>query len=370
LPSSPKIRILPSWEDLQKDPRKILQAALIEEAERDWQKSRALGQEFQGRWVVVQPPAQPLTTPELDALYSLPYQRKAHPSYTQPIPALRTVETSITLHRGCFGGCTFCALGAHQGKEIQSRSARSVLQEIQILAQRPGFSGTISDMGGPTANMYKLGCTKPTGPCRRPSCLFPSVCSYLLTDHQPLCDLLTQAKDIPKVKHIFVASGIRFDLALKDPRYLATLVKNQHISGSMKIAPEHVDDQVLRLMRKPPQGVLVRFLMEWKKLQPHVRRSSINAYFISSFPGSTVQGMKKIMNLARTEHIEVGQMQDFIPLPMTLAGLMYFTGLDPFTGKPIPIIKSAQERRKQREQLVSITPDPRLRKSQKMHPPQ
>lgn len=351
-PQDQSLRVLPGYEEILADKNLLAKAALLAEQE-ELPSGRMLAQVQQGRTVLVNPPAAPLSTRELDALYALPFARAAHPSYTEPVPALVPVRFSIVTHRGCFGGCTFCALGSHQGKLIQSRSQQSILSEIRGLTRHPDFRGTISDVGGPSANMYQITCQRPQGPCTRASCLFPERCSYLSTDHAPQLALLKAASRIPGVKHVFVASGLRYDLALADPDYLPGLVAGRHVSGALKIAPEHTDPQVLRLMRKPPFAFAQKFLNLFRKLADRQKQSAqATAYFIASFPGSTPEAMRTLSNQARQENLRVEQMQDFIPLPMTLAGIMYFTGQDPWTQKPLPVAKRAGERGQQRRILL------------------
>ena len=356
LPADKPVCPLPGYEEILADKTLLARAALEAEQEQ-LPQGRILVQACQKRYVLVYPPAAPLSTQEMDALYALPFTREAHPAYDEKIPALEPVRFSVTTHRGCFGGCTFCVLGAHQGKIIQSRSPHSILMEIQVLAKRPDFRGTITDLGGPSANMYQLTCRRPQGPCSRPSCLFPTCCSHLATSHEPQLALLQAAGRIPGVKHVFVASGIRFDLAMADPKYLDGLMAGQHVSGVLKIAPEHLDTEVLRLMRKPPPGRLNDFLRTYRAVARRLNLPAhITAYFIAGFPGSTPEAMRAAQQFSQAHDLRVEQMQDFIPLPMTLAGIMYYTERDPWTGKPLAVAKTAQERSQQRRILLSRTP--------------
>jgi uncharacterized radical SAM protein YgiQ len=356
LPADKPVCLLPGYEEILADKTLLARAALKAEPEQ-LPQGRILAQACQKRYVLVYPPAAPLSTQEMDAIYALPFTREAHPAYAEKIPALEPVRFSVTTHRGCFGGCTFCVLGAHQGKIIQSRSAQSILTEIRALAKRPDFRGTITDLGGPSANMYQLACRRPQGACSRPSCLFPTRCSHLATSHGPQLALLQAAARIPGVKHVFVASGIRFDLAMADPKYLDGLIAGQHVSGVLKIAPEHLDPEVLRLMRKPPPERLIDFLRTFRAAARRLHQPAhITAYFIASFPGSTPKAMRTAQQFSQAQDLRVEQMQDFIPLPMTLAGIMYYTERDPWTGKPLAVAKTFQERSQQRWMLLGRTP--------------
>ncbi len=352
-PSGPGVRVLPDFEAVSSDPALFLHATLSAETAQFGPAPRVLAQAHGTRWVVVNPPQPPLTPAELDALYALPFARRAHPSTPGPVPALAPVANSVVTHRGCFGGCTFCALGLHQGKTIQSRSVRGVLNEVRRLSSHPDFHGTVTDLGGPTANMFGLGCGRTAGECARPSCLYPARCRYLNVDHGAQIDLLKRVKTVPGVKHAFVASGLRYDLCLEDPRYLRALIAGGHVSGTLKVAPEHVDPGVLRLMRKPGLEVFTRFLEAYRRECRAAGRSAhLTAYTISGFPGSDRRAMARISAYAAEHHLRVEQMQDFIPLPMTVAGAMYHAGLDPWTRRPLAVPKSPSERRAQRHALL------------------
>lgn len=357
LPGDPRLLLLPPFEAVAEDKRLLVRAALDEERGREAHPGRVLCQPHGKRFVVVYPPAPPLSTAEMDAICDLPYARAAHPGYAEPVPALEPVRHSIITHRGCFGGCSFCALGQHQGKLIQSRSAASVLAEARRLAARPDFHGTITDLGGPTANMYSLRCLRPQGLCGRPSCLHPDLCRHLETSHAAQLDLLRQVAAVPGLKHVFVASGVRYDLALCDPAYLDGLAAGGHVSGALKVAPEHADSRVLDLMRKPGWPVFERFVRAYQAAGArHKRRALLTAYFIASFPGGSAEQMRQAAGLARRLGLRVEQMQDFIPLPMTMAGVMYHTGLDLWTGESLAVPRTHQERKQQRRTLLAHKP--------------
>lgn len=361
--------LLPAFEAIAGDKRLLGQAAVAEERGREAHPGRVLCQPHAKRFVVVYPPAPPLNAAEMDAIYDLPYAREAHPSYAEPVPALEPVRHSIITHRGCFGGCSFCALGQHQGKLIQSRSAASVLAEARRLAARPDFRGTITDLGGPTANMYALRCRRSQGPCGRPSCLHPEPCRHLETSHAAQLDLLARVAAVPGVKHVFVASGIRYDLALCDPRYLDGLMRGGHVSGALKVAPEHADARVLELMRKPGWPVFERFARAYQAAAAkHGRRALLTAYFIASFPGGGAAQMHRAAGLAKRLGLRVEQMQDFIPLPMTLAGVMYHLGADPRTNEPLDVPRTQQERKQQRQTLLGQGPARRTRQANSSQP--
>jgi uncharacterized radical SAM protein YgiQ len=352
-PAGRPVLTLAGYDEILAAPELLATTALAEENERDWRAGKTLVQTHGQRLVIVNPPAEPLATEEMDALYGLPFTRRSHPSYSEPIPALAPVANSLVSHRGCFGGCSFCALGAHQGKVIQWRSAESILAEARRLTHLPSFHGTITDLGGPSANMYGLGCVRPAGVCDRPSCLFPDLCPHLATDHARQIDLLRRLSQLPGVKHVFIASGIRFDLALADPRYLRALIADGHVSGALKVAPEHVDPAVLKLMRKPGPKAFERFLEAYRaECRQQGCESHINAYFIATFPGSNRESMHDLSAFASRHHLHVEQMQDFIPLPMTLAGIMYHTGRNPWNGENISVAKSQSERKEQRKILL------------------
>ncbi len=296
----------------------------------------------------------------MDRIYALPYTRLPHPRYKgKEIPAYQMIRHSITLHRGCFGGCAFCTISAHQGKFISSRSLPSVLQEVEHISRMPDFKGTLSDLGGPSANMYRMGGRDPElcRICKRASCAFPDICKNLVTDHAPLLELYSRVKEHPAVKHCFIGSGIRYDLCLHrtgDPkidraneRYLPTVIR-EHVSGRFKVAPEHTAESVLQLMRKPPFSLFHKL----KTLFDSVNRDSgiqqqIVPYFISSHPGSRLEEMAELAVETRDLHFRLEQVQDFTPTPMTLSTTLYYTGHHPYSEQKVYTAKSEQEKREQ-----------------------
>jgi len=353
--------ILPSWEDLQADKSKLLRLTKVVEAQQTPHCGKRLVQMHGNRAVVMEPPAFPLDGPDLDALYEFPFQRLAHPSYTSPVPGFATIKDSIIVSRGCAGGCTFCGLGFHQGKFLSSRSVDSVLKEIRKLTESGSFKGTISDLGGPTANLYAAqnGHVDACKKCHRPSCLWPSICPHFGIQEQPGLDLLRGARKQPGVKHVFVQSGIRMDVALRTPEYMKELVQN-HVSGHMKVAPEHMHPEVLRRMRKPA-GDFPAFMEKFFELSEDAGKEQyLVPYFISSFPGCTEKEMGAVEEFLKKEKWNLQQVQDFIPLPMTGSAAMYVTGLDINSEKPIPVVRNAGDRERQKRMLrPNLDPKPR-----------
>lgn len=343
---------LPSWETLRRDASVLLAQTKQVEAEQNPWCGRRLLQRHGERAVLVEPPAPPLDSAALDALHELPFQRAAHPDYSCPIPGLATVRDSLIVSRGCAGGCTFCGLGLHQGKYLTSRSLASILAEIRHLAADTAFHGTISDLGGPTANLYacRNGHVEACRSCRRSSCLWPRACANFQLDEAALLELLRHARRQPGVKHLFIQSGIRMDLALRTPAYLRELVRH-HVSGHLKVAPEHLHPEVLRRMHKPA-GDFLPFLERFRQLSAEAgKQQYLVPYFISSFPGCTDREMETVGRFLARERWRLQQVQDFIPLPMTSATAMYVTGLDINDGKPIPVVRGAGERARQQAML-------------------
>jgi uncharacterized radical SAM protein YgiQ len=284
------------------------------------------------------PPAQPLDTGTMDELYDLPFQRKAHPRYEAPIPAFETVKHSIVTMRGCFGGCSFCSITEHEGRVIQSRSAESVLREVRALRRMDDFRGVISDVGGPTANMYQMRCKdeRIEKACRKLSCVHPGVCENLVTDHAPLVDLLRKVRDQEGVRRVFIASGVRYDLAERSPEFVEELALH-HTGGQLSVAPEHVDEKVLDKMKKPGVETYERFADMFACASEKTgREQHLVPYYISGHPGSTMEAMIELALYLKKKGLRPRQVQDFIPTPMSMATSMYYTGLDPFSREPGP----------------------------------
>jgi uncharacterized radical SAM protein YgiQ len=344
--------MLPAWEAMQADVKLLLQLTRVTEAQQTPYCGKRLVQMHGTRAVLLEPPALPMAGAELDAVYEYPYQRAVHPSYQEPVPGFATIKDSVIVSRGCAGGCTFCGLGLHQGKFLSSRSVDSVLRELRSLGELASFRGTVSDLGGPTANLYgaRNGHVKACQACHRASCLWPRVCRHFEIDEQAGLELLRGARKVPGVKHVFVQSGIRMDVALRTPEYLRELVQH-HISGHMKVAPEHLHPDVLRRMRKPA-GDFPAFLERFAEISKAAGKEQyLVPYFISNFPGCTPKEMATVAEFLQQQRWNLQQVQDFIPLPMTPAAAMYVTGLDIHTGEPIPVTRNAGEREKQKAML-------------------
>jgi uncharacterized radical SAM protein YgiQ len=344
---------LPSWDDLQKDKNLLLPVTKIVEREQSPFNGRRLVQRHGDRAVVIEPPAFPLKAPELDALYDLPFVRRQHPTYRKPIPAFTMIKDSITVVRGCPAGCTFCGIGVHQGKFLTSRSEDSVLKEIRRLTDAPDFRGTISDLGGPTANLY--GCENDVDEackvCRRPSCLFPTICTKFNVQSSPAIELMRAARKTEGIKHVHIQSGIRMDVAMRTPEYLRELI-HHHVSGHLKVAPEHLHADVLKRMRKPV-GIFEQFQELFREESAAAGKEQyLVPYFISSFPGCGDQEMGVVEKFLRKSKWNLQQVQDFIPLPLMPATAMYVTGLDYDTGKPITVARNAGDRYRQRQALA------------------
>jgi uncharacterized radical SAM protein YgiQ len=306
------------------------------------------------RAVLVNPPPAPLTEKEFDALYELPFAYRPHPSYKKQVPAYEQIKDSVTVVRGCFGGCNFCGLGAHQGKTIQSRSQESVRREIKNRSNRPDWKGIVSDIGGPTANMYGLSCNRPASGklCDRRSCLVPSVCGFLETNQSRFANLIRNVSGMSGVKHVFVNSGIRMDLALLYPDIISTVAK-QATGGQLSVAPEHLSPKVLGLMNKPEDT-------GWEQFEAIFQKESAKAgkeqylvpYFIAGHPGSTIQNAKELGQYLRKRNIRVRQVQEYIPIPMTISCSMYYAGKDPFTGREVAVSYKLSETRQQKDLIM------------------
>jgi uncharacterized radical SAM protein YgiQ len=359
-PCSPGTVELPSHEVVATDKLAFCEMTRISHLETNPHNARRLVQRHGREAVVVNPPALPLDQQEMDEVYGLPFTRRPHPSYgTARIPAFEVVENSVQIMRGCFGGCTFCSITAHEGRIIQSRSKDSIITEIKLLAKQPGFKGTVSDIGGPTANMYQMRCTRPEveAKCRRLSCVHPTVCKLLGTDHGPLKEVMREARDVEGVKRVLVASGVRMDLARRDPEYLQELAAH-HVGGHLKVAPEHTDPEVLRLMKKPSADDYVEFDREFRAASQRVGKKQYTVpYFIASHPGSGIDEMIELAVFLKRNSYKPDQVQDFIPSPFDIAACMYHTGLDPMTMQPVKIVKGLRDRKTQRALLQFFKPE-------------
>ena len=342
--------MLASHEEALRDKRKHAENFRLMEIESNKIHQTTLVQPVGKRWVVVNPSYPPITTEQLDAIFDLPYQYTPHPKYKDKrIPAYEMIKWSVCMHRGCFGGCSFCTISAHQGKQIVSRSKASILKQIERLSQLPDFHGIISDLGGPSANMYQMHgkdmslCEK----CARPSCLQPNICKNLNRDFGPLLDIYRTVDKLPYIKHAFVGSGIRYDLMSEE--YARQLI-TRHVSGRLKVAPEHSSDNVLHIMRKPNWSNY----MEFRKLFLRINEEAglhqqLIPYFISSHPGCTKRDMSHLAEETKKMHYRPEQVQDFTPTPMTLSTTMFYTGINPYTREPIYVARTPEEKKQQNQ---------------------
>ncbi|TBR21668.1 YgiQ family radical SAM protein [bacterium] len=359
VPSGPDVAELPPFEEVKADKDAFLKAARTSHHETSPFNARTLVQRHGSRTVVVTPPSLPVSKERMDYYYGLPYTRRAHPAYAEPVPAWEMIKDSVTIMRGCFGGCTFCSITAHQGRTIQSRSQESVLSELAALGKDPEFKGTVSDIGGPTANMYEMRCTKPEVEkiCRRLSCVSPTICKCLGTDHGPLVELMKKARHVPGVKKALVASGIRMDLARLSPEYMAELT-NHHVGGRLKVAPEHTDPKVLALMKKPTHDTFEDFAAKFEAENKKAGKNQfLVPYFIASHPGSDLNAMIDLALFLKRNGYKPDQVQDFIPTPHDLATAMYYTGRDPQTGAEVPVARGLKDRRLQKALLQFFKPE-------------
>jgi len=351
---------LPSFEEVRCDKRAFARMTRLAHMETNPHNAKRLVQRFDRETVVVNPPSFPLSQTEMDRVYGLPFTRKPHPSYGgATIPAFEVVKHSVQIMRGCFGGCTFCSITAHEGRIIQSRSQDSVINEIERMSEDPEFKGVISDIGGPTANMYEMRCTRPEveAICRRQSCVHPTICKLLGTDHGPLLELMKRARSAPGVRKVLIASGIRMDLAHRSPEYMRELTEH-HVGGHLKVAPEHVDPKVLRLMKKPDKGDFVSFGQAFNKASRRAgKKQYLVPYFIASHPGSDLNAMIELAVFLRQNGYKPDQVQDFIPSPFDVAACMFYTGLDPTTMKPVYIARHLRDRKLQRALLQFFKPE-------------
>jgi uncharacterized radical SAM protein YgiQ len=339
---------VPGFTEVSTDKAAYARAFALHYHEQDPVRGKPVAQPHPKTVVIQNPPAHPLTQEELDHLYEIPFSRCSHPSYKLPIPALEPVQFSVTSHRGCFGGCSFCALTHHQGRIIQSRSSDSIVREVTRMTKMPAFKGTVQDIGGPTANMYSLSCDQwePRGACADKRC--SPACKNLRTSHEEQCRLLERIRGIPGVKHVFIGSGIRYDLVLADESgYLGT-VCDHHISGHLKVAPEHISRKVTSIMNKPGKEFFDRFSAAFETLQKgKKKRQYLLPYFMSGHPGCTIHDMIALAEYIRDHNLYTEQVQDFTPTPMSVSSCMYYTGLNPFTLEPVHVPKG-QEKKIQR----------------------
>jgi uncharacterized radical SAM protein YgiQ len=346
---------LPSFEQVRSDPVLYAHASRVFHQETNPGNARALIQGHGDRAVWLNPPPIPLTTAELDRVYELPFARRPHSSYGEArIPAWEMIRFSVNIMRGCFGGCTFCSITEHEGRIIQSRSEGSILREMEEIRDRtPGFTGTISDLGGPTANMWRLACKDPRieSACRRPSCVYPGICPNLNTDHGPLIRLYRKARQLPGIKRVLIASGLRYDLAVRSPEYIRELVTH-HVGGYLKIAPEHTEPGPLSKMMKPGIGTYDRFKALFDKYSKEAGKEQyLIPYFISAHPGTTDEDMLNLALWLKRNGFRPDQVQAFLPTPLATASAMYHTGLNPLKrvdrrhAERVSVVRGARQRR-------------------------
>jgi len=345
---------VPSFEEVEKDKDKFNEAFKLFYLEADPVKGKIIVQKHGDRFIVQLPPEKPLSQRELDNIYSLDYARFPHPVYDEEggVPGFETIKNSITSHRGCNGECSFCSLGFHQGRIVQSRSKESIVKEIEILTKEDYFKGTITDIGGPTANLYAAHCElwEKRGACKDKQCLMPSKCQNLKLGYNEALSLWDRVKKIKGVKHIFIGSGLRYDLLTdkQSDRYLEALCR-EHVSGYLKIAPEHTASKVLELMNKPGIWVYERFIKRFQDINRELgKKQFIVNYFITSHPGADRNASLEMARYLSERKIRPEQIQDFIPLPMTASAAMYWTGENPFTGENVYVPKDIKERKWQR----------------------
>lgn len=341
---------LASHEQAVRDKRVHAENFRLIEIESNKIQQKTIVQAVGKQYVVVNPSYEPMSTEELDRIYNLPYQYTPHPKYKDKhIPAFEMIRWSVCMHRGCFGGCSFCTISAHQGKQIVSRSKESILRQIKQLSQLPDWHGVLTDLGGPSANMYamegkdKALCKQ----CARASCLHPTICKNLNQQFGPIIDIYKTVDQLPYVKHAFVGSGIRYDLMSE--AYARQLI-TRHVSGRLKVAPEHCADKVLRIMRKPSWENYLRFRQLFLRINDEAGlRQQLIPYFISSHPGCTKQEMQALADETKRMHYRPEQVQDFTPTPMTLSTTMFYTGIDPYTGKKVYVARTAEEKKEQNQ---------------------
>lgn len=362
-PSCPEGSVeIPSFEEVRDDKDRFNEAFKTIARNQNPFRGKALVQPHGDRFVVHFPPPMPLAERELDRIYALPYARLPHPSYGEEgnVPGFETIRYSIVSHRGCCGACSFCSLSMHQGRIVQSRSPESILMEARMVSEMKGFKGTITDVGGPTANLYRAGCPiwAKEGGCAQRDCLVPERCKLLKLGYREAVRLYRAILDLPKVRHMFIESGLRHDLLVHEEaeEYLEHIYRH-HVGGQMKVAPEHASSRVLRLMNKPGFHVYERFVQRFRELRERTGKDQyIVNYFISAHPGATLKDEGELASYLRQRHMRPEQVQDFTPLPLTLSGCMYHTGRHPFTGERMYVAKSFQERKVHRALIQGAGP--------------
>ncbi len=355
---------LPSYDEMKAEPEKYAESFRTQYNHTDPVSGRTLVEAYpKGVYVVQNPPQPPLTQQEMDAVYELPYMRTYHPSYEEKggVPAISEVKFSLVSNRGCFGGCNFCALTFHQGRTVQTRSHESIIKEARLMLQEPGFKGYIHDVGGPTANFRHPSCEKQLtqGVCKNRQCLFPKPCPNLKADHEDYLTLLRKLRALPGVKKVFIRSGIRFDYLLADPddTFFRELVE-YHVSGQLKVAPEHISDAVLSKLGKPRKEVYERFVQKYNKINEELgKKQFLVPYLMSSHPGSTLKEAITLAEYLRDLGYMPEQVQDFYPTPSTVSTVMYYTGIDPRNGQKVYVCRNPHEKAMQRALIQYRNPN-------------
>lgn len=352
---------LPPYEKVVADKQEFIKMFELFYQNNDAITAKGLAQQKGDRYYIQNPPAYPLSTEELESIYSMDWERQQAPYYAAQgdVKALQTIRFSIPTHRGCYGECNFCAIAVHEGRTISSRSEQSILREAELMTKHPDFKGIIHDIGGPTANMYQIECRKKVskGACMDKRCIFPEICPILKVDHAPQVDLLKKVRQIPGVRKVFVGSGIRYDMVISDEQCGLTYLKevvNHHVSGQLKIAPEHTEPYILKLMGKPSAQSLRTFKSQFNKLSKEAKKDQyLTYYLIAAYPGCTNSDMRKLKEFSTNNlHISPEQVQVFTPTPSTYASVMYYTETDPFTGKKIFVEKNLHNKAYQKELLT------------------
>ena len=342
---------LPSWQDILQNKTLFLQAEKQVDSQARSYADRLLSQRQQSSWIIQHPQPPQLTTSEMDSLYELPFTRLEHPAFPD-VPAARMIQHSLTTVRGCSGNCSFCAITRHQGPAITSRSQQSLLREAKQVSSMKNFTGTISDLGGPTANLYGVSCR--IGSCKKHDCLYPKVCKNLQVDEEAFLELLRKVSSLPAIKHVFISSGLRLELLRKTPRLFKEIIR-AHTPGAMKIAPEHTDQEVLDIMHKESHEQLEKFLKLGKRISHELKKTiHFTPYIISSHPGCKESHTANMARTLKKLGLELRQFQDFTPTPGTLATAMYVTGIHRDTGEPIFVPRKQSERMKQRQILERL----------------
>lgn len=349
-------KLTPSYGEVKSDKRRYCEAFLLQSDERE----SPVVQMQQDFYIVANPPAEPLGQETMDRIYGMDFEGRPHPTYLQDIPALEEVRFSITSQRGCIGGCAYCSIYFHQGRTLQNRSEKSILAEAKKMTAQKNFKGYIHDVGGPTANFYGAGCLNPSGVCTKRKCLVPQKCKYLRVNHVEYINVLKRLRALPGVKKVFIRSGIRYDYALMDNGEFIRELAAHHVSGQLKVAPEHVSEDVLRIMGKPSAEIYNKFVNKFNTLSKRLHlKQYVLPYFISSHPGCTLRDAVELAEYLRDTGFLPDQVQDFYPTPGTVATCMYYTGMDPKTGKSLYVAKTTEEKAMQRALMQYNRPENR-----------